>query len=365
MIDLIMVGMRFCNGARPKVGQKLYLVKEPNNSVNKDAVAVYNKHEVGSEKLDQDKVGYVRDADLKELYQQVVTWPIEVKVTRVATNWMKLNPLNQITYKADLLSNPYSRDIFREIFDKHHGDSDIAYQDILQDVRNEVSYTSINEPYWPIKSNDTNLGRTIREEIQNRINESTEKQKPKIEEKTMFNTVNFKDSFFKEVKNVAMDMQTGKLGVITKDGIVVATDDGVSINPITEMGFKIPAFAMRVPIENLTKGDILISGDEASFFLEASKTGYLTINTKGVMQETGNVTNMFFGKNTVLAVKNMFGDSSNGMNPMMMAMAFGDGEFDFKKMLMLQMFSGGGNADFGGGGMNPMMMFALFGDKLK
>ena len=37
-----------------------------------------------------------------------------------------------------------------------------------------------------------------------------------------------------------------------------ADGDGVSVNPITEMGFTIPAFAMRVPIEQLAAGDIII-----------------------------------------------------------------------------------------------------------
>ena len=339
MIDLIMVGMRYCEGGRPKVGQTLYLHAEPTNKENKEAVAVHSEEYPWSvvDGLNATKVGYVRNDDLWGLHKQVRKWPIVVKVTRVSTNWMKLVPQNQAIATDEIGA------MLRDIHDKHCHTEDCRY-------KTHLDGTFATGGVWPMPTNNTCKEVPI--------------PTKQTEQKTMFNTNNFKDSFFKDVKNVAMDMQTGKLGVITKEGIVVANDDGVAVNPITEFGFKIPAIAMRVPVENLQKGDILISGDDTRFFLEGSKTGgYLTIDTKGLLQETGNVTNMFFGKNTVLAVKNMFGDSSTGMNPMMMAMAFGDGEFDFKKMLMLQMFSGGGNAL--GGEMNPMMMFALFGDKLK
>ena len=134
------------------------------------------------------------------------------------------------------------------------------------------------------------------------------------------------------------------------------------------MGFDIPAFARRVPVADLSEGDILVGNGEPVFFKEffadpkGGATGYKTVTLNGTVQEVGNVTNLFFGKNSVLAVKNMFSNESGGMNPMMMlAMSGalgGDSKID---PLMLMMMSGG----FGGSsnGMNPMMLALMLAKK--
>lgn len=149
---------------------------------------------------------------------------------------------------------------------------------------------------------------------------------------------NMRDSFFREVKNVAIDVQSGKFGVQSQDGISVYVDGGVSVNPITDFGVKVPAFAMRVAVETLEEGDIIISGQDASFFKQKTESGYEVVTLNGEVKQVGQVTNLFFGKNTVLAVKNMFGENTN---PMMMAMMMGDGkDFDMKTFAMMSMMGG-------------------------
>jgi len=149
---------------------------------------------------------------------------------------------------------------------------------------------------------------------------------------------NMRDSFFREVKNVAIDIQSGKFGVQSQDGISVYVDGGVSVNPITDFGVKVPAFAMRVAVETLEEGDIIISGQDAYFFKQKTESGYEVVTLNGEVKQVGQVTNLFFGKNTVLAVKNMFGENTN---PMMMAMMMGDGkEFDMKTFAMMSMMGG-------------------------
>ena len=149
---------------------------------------------------------------------------------------------------------------------------------------------------------------------------------------------NMRDSFFREVKNVAIDVQSGKFGVQSQDGISVYVNGGVSVNPITDFGVKVPAFAMRVAVETLEEGDIIISGQDASFFKQKTENGYEVVTLNGEVKQVGQVTNLFFGKNTVLAVKNMFGENTN---PMMMAMMMGDGkDFDMKTFAMMSMMGG-------------------------
>ncbi len=193
------------------------------------------------------------------------------------------------------------------------------------------------------------------------INANTPIEKKEIK----MNTNAMRDSFFREVKNVVIDIQSGKLGVTSKDGIATFANNQVSVNPIVDFGIKIPAFAMRVEVTNLAEGDIIISGDESTFFKSKTESGYEVVTLSGEVRQVGSVSNMFFGKNTVLAVKNMFGE---GTNPMMMAMLMGDGfgsgdKGDNKNMMLMMMaMSGGmgGSADNSGmGGMNPMMLAML------
>ena len=179
------------------------------------------------------------------------------------------------------------------------------------------------------------------------------------DEKKMINTNSMRDSFFREVKNVAIDIQSGKFGVISNDGISVYADGGVSVNPITDFGVKVPAFAMRVAVSDLKAGDIIV-GNETTFFKQALKEGgYEVVTLNGEVRTVGTVTNMFFGKNSVLAVKNMFGE---GTNPMMMAMMMGDNKdgFDMKTFALMSMM---GNSAGSAGGMdqNMLMMMMLMG----
>lgn len=198
-------------------------------------------------------------------------------------------------------------------------------------------------------------------EIYFRNNLGIKANTPIEKKETKMNTNAMRDSFFREVKNVVIDIQSGKMGVTSKDGIATFANNQVSVNPIVDFGVKIPAFAMRVEVDKLTEGDIIINGDESTFFKARTEAGYEVVTLGGEVRQVGSVSNMFFGKNTVLAVKNMFGE---GTNPMMMALLMGDEGFGGKggdnKNLMLAMAMSGG---FGGasdmGGMNPMMMMLL------
>ncbi len=116
---------------------------------------------------------------------------------------------------------------------------------------------------------------------------------------------------------------------------------------------------MRTAVDKLVAGDIIVNGDQAQFFVEAVKEGgYKVMSTSGEVSTVGNVKNLFFGANTVLAVKNMF--EGSGMNPMMMALMMGDGKMDTKTLMLMSMMGGGAMGE-----MNPMMLMLMMGDKIK
>lgn len=174
------------------------------------------------------------------------------------------------------------------------------------------------------------------------------------------NTQSLKNQIFREVKNVVLDIQTGALGFQNTEGIATYRDGTVSVNPLVDFAIKVPAFAMRVAVKDLVAGDIIIQGDQASFFHQHTEQGYEVVGLSGEIKQVGNVTNMFFGANTVLAVKNMFG--SGGMNPMMMAMMMGEEKegFDMKTFALMSMM---GNQTGDQGNMQQMMLMAMLMNK--
>ena len=334
---LIVVGMRYTDPkyqrafnteyARKKAGKlRVTLSLENNESGVKDldgrvkSYVVYcNLPETGSIKL-----GYIRNKDLPALSfrRLIITGYV---VTGVQTNYLVL------TQEAQ--------------------DSSTDDYDDLDEYRANNTTGRIN----PCTEVATKYGTSS-------VDFTNISEQPK---ESKMNTASLKDSFFREVKNVVIDIQSGKLGVTSKDGIATFANNQVSVNPIVDFGIKIPAFAMRVEVTNLAEGDIIISGDESTFFKSKTESGYEVVTLSGEVRQVGSVSNMFFGKNTVLAVKNMFGE---GTNPMMMAMLMGDGfgsgdKGDNKNMMLMMMaMSGGmgGSADNTGmGGMNPMMLAML------
>lgn len=262
------------------------------------------------------KIGYIRNKDLTLLDFCIGGYVNNYVITAAQANYLVLEPVK--TEKAQYL----------------HTDIPVYYEGMVIKSTNPCS----EEPIF----NTTN-------------NEQTEKKETKM------NTNSMRDSFFREVKNVVIDIQSGKMGVTSKDGIATFANGSVNVNPLVDFGVKIPAFAMRVELTALKEGDIIVNGDESTFFKALTDNGYEVVTLAGEVRQVGSVSNMFFGKNTVLAVKNMFGE---GTNPMMMALLMGDEGFggkgsDNKNLMLAMAMSGGmgGGADMGG--MNPMMMMLL------
>jgi hypothetical protein len=175
---------------------------------------------------------------------------------------------------------------------------------------------------------------------------------------TKMNTSSIRDSFFREVKNAVLDITTGSFGIVTADGISVYKDGAVSVNPLVDMGVKVPAFAMRVDVATLTEGDIILNGNTTYFYKGKTETGYEVVATNGEVKQVGSVTNLFFGKNTVLAVKNMM--AGTGMNPLVMAMMLGGTEgkdFNMKTFAIMSML--GAKSENSGIDSNMLMMMLM------
>lgn len=349
---LIVVGMRYQKDyyrGLITAGSKVLLVPEPTNSVNPNALSVYSESK-------ETKIGFIRDADLHMAKNVLKCYAGQGEKLYTAT--VQSVYTNYIVIHVD-------EGNFIHKYRSPYEESDSLYVSTPSSRYSGVAHPSIGINNSGISVNTT----TTTANIINTLNGNT--QQSNKETNMNFNTNSIKDSFFREVKNVAFDITTGKLGVTSKDGISVYSKDGVSVNPITDMGVTLPAFAMRVPVADLKEGDILIGNGEPVFFKEffvdskEQTTGYKTVSLNGVVQEVGVVTNMFFGKNTVLAVKNMFGETTSGdMNPMMMlamsGMLGGDSNSKIDPVVLMMMMSGGMG---GSNTMNPMMMALMLSKK--
>lgn len=187
---------------------------------------------------------------------------------------------------------------------------------------------------------------------------------------------------FLKLENVVLDIVTGgKIGIRNKDGIAslqsTVQEDGttehlISVNPIDEFGYNVPAFALATPIENVQEGDLIV-------FKNNNIGGWVTSKTTAALEvlkadgtisrySPQNVQLFGTGNRSVMVVKslfNMFGGNTeqvgsfqNMLLPLLLAKG-GDSEGLDILPLMLMMQGGGAAA----GGMNPMMLMMLMGDK--
>lgn len=321
MEKLIVVGMRYQNTTAVdyivkavKKSEKVpvTLVVESGGILYGKSLAVY----YGSS-----RVGFIRNADLPEAFESCLNYGYIVRSCQ-ANYWILEG--RQLYAKPPSYQQDYN----------------------IEKIQHEYPNALSNQVYTPQELKDK----------QHPINSTKD-------EKKMINTNSMRDSFFREVKNVAIDIQSGKFGVVTPEGISVFDNGGISVNPIADFGVKVPAFAMRVPVADLKAGDIIVGGSEPTFFVGLIKEGgYEVVNMSGEHKVIGTVSNMFFGKNSVLAVKNMFGE---GTNPMMMAMMMGDSKegFDMKTFALMNMMGGSANKEGGGMDQNMLMMMLMLMDK--
>ena len=206
---------------------------------------------------------------------------------------------------------------------------------------------------------------------------------------------NITDRFFRKVDNMVWDLTTGKLGIVTDEGIATlelgtVAEDGtadnpnVNINALTDFGFALPAYALGVPVADINVGDVIYNAGKRKIL------GWVTAkkdNRFELLKEDGTsgrwsppavkVLGFDTGVMVVRSLFNMLGgtggiDNLNGnvMQLVMMSQMFGDGLDDDKLgnilpfLLMGQLKIGGFDATTGGGmsQMLPMLMMGqMFG----
>lgn len=206
----------------------------------------------------------------------------------------------------------------------------------------------------------------------------------------VFNPNKIMDRFFKKVDKVAWDMMTGRIGIVSQDGItsLEVSKDGdedvydITVNMMDQFGMAVPAFAQNTPVDQVHIGDLIygkhditgwVVGKEGKSFEILKPSGQRTTWQSPKVKLMG-----MDGVNGVMVLRSLVnmlpgGNSSlQGMQTMMMTMAMMGDDADLESMMPMMLMSQMGNqatdADgnaapnpFGGmdiQAMMPMMMMS-------
>ena len=185
---------------------------------------------------------------------------------------------------------------------------------------------------------------------------------------------------FAQIDGVVWDIMSNQTGIKRDDGIyTLSKDDQVELNPFDSFAMELPAFSQLVPIDQVNKGDVLVSGGKPTgWVLETTstkeKTSIQALSFQGHQTRfRPKKVSMMGIDNGITVVRSPFnfggkeGTGAEGMASMLpMLMLMGDkggsGSIDGKTLALMSMMGGMGSSGGGGmAGMNPMMLMMLLG----
>lgn len=186
----------------------------------------------------------------------------------------------------------------------------------------------------------------------------------------------FMNRMFRKAEGVVWDLMSGKIGVVTEEGISTLEGEGddarVCVNLMDEFGVALPAFAQSTPVADVKVGDIIYSG-------KTRITWVIAVNTdKGnfkVMKPNGESTtwtppkvSMLGFESGVMVLRSLMsmlpngdkglGQMQNMLMPMMMMGGMsedGEGNDMMEKMMPLMLMGQMNGGTDSGGGMGQMM----------
>lgn len=165
--------------------------------------------------------------------------------------------------------------------------------------------------------------------------------------------------YFRKVDGVVWDMMTGKIGVISSEGITTLSGEGedsqIEINLMDQFGMPVPAFAQNTPVDSVSVGD-LIYGDSRpkGWVIEVIKKE--DKNTKfRLMTPSGTTTTWTPPKVSMLG----FDSGVMVLRSLMNMLPNGKGGLDSMTGMLMPMMMMGGDIDLDS--IMPMMLFSQLG----
>lgn len=194
----------------------------------------------------------------------------------------------------------------------------------------------------------------------------------------------FFSRMFRPADGVVWDLMSGKIGVLTEDGIATLEGEGddavVNCNMFEDFGVAIPAFAQSTPVADVKVGDIIVRGAKDNISWVVSKNE--DKGTFKLMKPSGDLVSfnppkvqMFGLEGGIMVLRSLMtmlpggtaglGGIQSMLLPMIQMSAMTGQEMDLSSMMPMILFStmqgagGAGAAGGMGGAMQAMMMMPL------
>lgn len=198
--------------------------------------------------------------------------------------------------------------------------------------------------------------------------------------------------FRKVDDSVVWDMSTGKMGVITDEGIATLTGEDenaqIEINMMEQFSMAVPAFAQNTPLNDVRVGDIIFSNKKVKGWVIKVHMKEQEVSSFSLMTPSGSTTKftppkvsilgMDSGTNGVMVVRSLINLMPNGQtgvdtlnNNMLPFLMLGGDNMDMESLLPLMLFSqlgangtgqdGNAGGIFGGGIMNTLLLAKMLG----
>jgi len=182
------------------------------------------------------------------------------------------------------------------------------------------------------------------------------------------------ETMFRRADGVVWDALTGKMGIVTDEGIATLEGTGddatININMMSEFGVAIPAYAQSTQKIDVKEGDIIITGaGKISWVIERKETDagvrYKTMKLSGDTGSWVPPKKTIMGMDTgvmvlrpLISMTNGGTEGLQGMQQMLMMMAMvGGGKANaaaFDKIMPFMLMGG-----LQGGSQNPMQMMLM------
>lgn len=211
---------------------------------------------------------------------------------------------------------------------------------------------------------DSINGKSITKE-ENQINNNFLNNKEMKKANNMFAGIadKYKSQWIPEREDGVKMSMDGTMCIAVGDEYIGMKSDGTLTSYPHEVLIDIPVYSINKPSNQVQIGDVIKNGNSYGRVMMKNPDGSLKIlSYTGYTHNKQEVQDFLLGQAMIRVLVNVFNFDAGGFNPLIFALSDESSDFDIKDMLMLQMMTGNNNM-FGGSsnGMNPLMLMALTG----
>lgn len=189
------------------------------------------------------------------------------------------------------------------------------------------------------------------------------------------------DRFFRRIDDCLWDLMTGKIGVKTPEGdIAVLEGEGdeaqIVVNPFSEFGVPLPAFAQNTPVDQIKKGDLIYSAKKVMGWvvgvpdLANGGKAFKLLKPDGTRGEwrPPKVQSLGLDVSGAMVLRSLLntlpgGDLGGLQGSLLPMMMMGGGVEDMEDMLPLMLMSQAGSVGGGNNMLQTMMLMKMMGGK--